>query len=214
MGVHGILDSSETILDAEISKGRVWADCLNSFPSSFPLVVSERVAEYITRQEFTGIELRKMRFALKGMIPAQPCAYYALIPRGRPLAYLSRYFTAENEAGEVEFITQKSQDEVLKTPPNARFVQTIPIVGSWDGSDLLTWRKSDPIGPDGYVVCSRRLLQAIFENRWTIFGAEPIDSIRGWSAKPLTEREWPPETWYPGSQPQDDEWKENWKVAD
>jgi hypothetical protein len=211
--------ATETIMEstrparAEVSKGRTWGDCLNAFSSSAPLVVSEPAAEEIGRHPFKGVDFREVKFTRTGLVPALPGNYYVMVPRGRPLTFLLRYFTGENEAGKMEFISEVLEHEARQAPGHARFVQRIPLKASWDGSDLLPYRENEPIGSRGTTLCSRRLLQTIFDNKWTNFAAVPVDDVQLFAAKPLNESKWPPESWYHRIQPTGDDWKESWNLA-
>jgi len=211
MAIEDMLSPTPAVATATVTKGREWSDCLNSFSSSDPLVVSEAVASVIRDARFSAVQLREIRFEVKGQIPRPPCRYFALLPGGKPLKYLARFYKKAMGFQPLELICEQVDDgRSSPTPPGESHKQRIPIFESWDGSDLLQWWPFIPIGGMGMVICSRRFVKMVFANKWANFGARPIDSIDPFAYKPLDECAWPPESWYPQCQPREDEWKEEW----
>ncbi|HEX2746730.1 MAG TPA: hypothetical protein VHM91_01930, partial [Verrucomicrobiales bacterium] len=167
----------------------------------------------IGRHSFKGVEFREVKITRTGLVPAPPGNYCVMLPRGRPLTFLLRYFTAEDEAGKVECIAEMLEHEVKNPPSHAQFVQRIPLKASWDGSDLMPYRGEETVGTRGRIICSRRLLQTIFDNKWTNFAAVPVDDVQLFASRPLAQSKWPPESWYHRIQQKDGDWNESWQRA-
>jgi hypothetical protein len=192
---------------ARVSGGSGWTDCLNTHPSSLPLILSGTVVREIVAARIEGARFAPLELKLPKRLKKNPDPYFCLLPEGKALGYLKRYFIRSEGAGKDRLVGEIHEGE--KFGEKFDYWVRIPIAESWDGADVMPFHYASYIGAAGATVCSRKFLQLAHALKWHNLAAAPLDSRITGPIFELDKASWPPETWYDERYPQYD-WKANW----
>lgn len=162
--------------------GSKWSDMVGSGGGTFDFMVTDRVVKSLhaagidcfkaTPVEIVKIESRKLR-------NQEPPNYFVIEITGR--------MNFDLKAGKKEYR--------FGTDTSTRWV---PLVDSWDGSDLFVAGNSDA----KFTYCTEKVLLLARQAQWSNFRFYPIDSFSNLNISwkkgiDYLGRKWPPRRWYP-----------------
>jgi len=181
-----------------------WTDCLNPKLSSLGLIFSERVIDAITSEGLTGLRWAKVDFDLseaRGLSKAPPCPYYMIRVTGRPPVLRYRIFERVGENFELRFETSdKNTDPRWKAKTFIPHTQTLRVEQGGGDAFMPVPDRTPSLLPFGAFYCSRRFVELAKKHDFSNFSFTPLDRIAPMPSDFRTY-EWPPEKWYPMSQP-------------
>ena len=188
---------------------RSWTDCLSPEGSHLGLIFSERVMEALITEGLTGLKWSVVDFdfsSAKGAARPPRHAYYMVRLSGEAPVLSYRIFEKVEGKYQFRFETRdKSSDprcKVFYLPGGfIPHIQTIRLDDSGEGDDFMPVPGRTPaLFSFGSFYCSRRFVELAKKHDFSNFSFTPIDRISP-MVRDFRTYDWPPENWYPASQP-------------